>query len=540
MELKPAPQDLIKRLYRPSGIADRLFGDKERLSVIDALAATGDVGAIPHLVPSLARRRSEANAAATAVDALLSDATDDELILLDQAMRGDRDAWYLPAWWNLEPGDLSPPESLKERVTLEIVSFHPNGFLREAAVIHLARLTDGGELPFLLLRLNDWVAEVRAAAREAIRARLTPSYAGHFLNHVRLITRLLSAERVSHHDLLVALSGVLISTPAARSTMSEMLADATDRERRRLFRLATLTKDNLDDIILAALRGRDPILKCTAVRRLPEVLSSSDLLKALQQAARDHASSVRREAILLLAARFPQESASILSRAVFDPSASVRDLARFHLSKTGVHDFPSLYRGELASQLSTSGLCAALGGLSEVGAQQDAALAASFLTNPSARVRRAAVRAIGRLDAESHVFLFLRALDDPSGGVAAAARNALRPHASQAGFTTLWGYFDSGKFPHTRRNAFELLAALPKWESVLALLRAVSSDTDFAELAIDHLGRWNARYNQSATMPSRDQLRAASAALDRAANRLPAHLATEIRFAFTSVAGGAR
>ncbi|HEY2323340.1 MAG TPA: HEAT repeat domain-containing protein, partial [Thermoanaerobaculia bacterium] len=181
-------------------------------------------------------------------------------------------------------------------------------------------------------------------------------------------------------------------------------------------------------------------------------------------------------------------------------------------------------------------LSTALGGLGEVGTQQDAALTASFLENQSARVRRAAIRAVSRLDAESHLAVLLRALDDPTRSVSSAARNALRPHTSQVGFKTVWGYFESGPFLHTRRNAFELLAALPKWDSVLALLQVVSGHSAFAELATDHLLRWNARYNQSGTMPSSDELRRASAALDAAASRLPPPLASELRFIFASLA----
>ena len=540
MELRPGTQDLLEQLYRPSGIVNRLFGDNERLSAMEALAASGDVAAVPHLAPFLGRRTGDAVAAATAIDALLSGATDDELLLLDQAIRHDRDVWYGTSWFGLQPQDLSPPGSLKDLVALQVASFHWNGFVREQAVAGLAHATDGRELPFLLLRLNDWVPQVRAAAREAIEARLTPSRAVRFLRHVRLVTRLLSAGRVNHHDLLVALARLLVSTPAARSTISQMLTEATDRERRHLFRLATLSEDNIDALVLAALHSRDPFLQTIAVRRLPEVLTDSDLRAALDQAARGQASPVRREAILLLATRFPQESVSVLSAAVLDRSPAVRDLARFYLSKTGVHDFPSLYRGELTSQVSPTRLSAALDGLAEVGGPDDAAVAASFLDDASARVRRAAVRAIGRLDPEPHLPMLLRALGDPVRSVSAAARTALRPHASQVGMTSLWVQFESAPSPHTRRNAFELLAALPKWESVQALLRVVSGRSDFNELATDYLARWNARYNLSATMPSRDRLHAASAALDAAANRLPPRLAAELRFVFDSVAQAIR
>jgi hypothetical protein len=69
-------------------------------------------------------------------------------------------------------------------------------------------------------------------------------------------------------------------------------------------------------------------------------------------------------------------------------------------------------------------------------------------------------------------------------------------------------------------------------------LRVIAGRSDFAELATDYLARWNANYNLSATIPSRDELRAASAALDAAANRLPPRLAAELRFVFDSLRAG--
>jgi hypothetical protein len=45
---------------------------------------------------------------------------------------------------------------------MALASFHPSGYVREEAIAHLAAVWDGTELPFLLIRVNDWVAPVRA------------------------------------------------------------------------------------------------------------------------------------------------------------------------------------------------------------------------------------------------------------------------------------------------------------------------------------------------------------------------------------------
>lgn len=48
--------------------------------------------------------------------------------------------------------------------------------MREEAIRRSATSADGSEIPFLLLRSNDWVKPVREAAQSALRARLAPAH----------------------------------------------------------------------------------------------------------------------------------------------------------------------------------------------------------------------------------------------------------------------------------------------------------------------------------------------------------------------------
>ncbi len=45
---------------------------------------------------------------------------------------------------------------------------HPNGFKRENAIRRIGMLQDPIAIPNLLIRVNDWVPQVRDAAKEAI------------------------------------------------------------------------------------------------------------------------------------------------------------------------------------------------------------------------------------------------------------------------------------------------------------------------------------------------------------------------------------
>ena len=84
-----------------------------------------------------------------------------------------------------------------------------NGRTRQAAVKELARRTHGMELPFLLLRLNDWAWQVRTQAANALKDRLHAGYAGHWVRWVPLADRVTQGLREDHAWLMPELQALL-------------------------------------------------------------------------------------------------------------------------------------------------------------------------------------------------------------------------------------------------------------------------------------------------------------------------------------------
>jgi len=99
-----------------------------------------------------------------------------------------RRRWYWYAahfdeWRRLEPRELAKWVGPGEPgiLLIRLSSFHPNGFVREEALRRLGLIEDGTELPYLLLRLSDWVPQVQAAALGLVSQRVRAGYAGHSL-----------------------------------------------------------------------------------------------------------------------------------------------------------------------------------------------------------------------------------------------------------------------------------------------------------------------------------------------------------------------
>jgi hypothetical protein len=392
-------------------------------------------------------------------------------------------------------------------------SFHPNGFRREEAIQRLAKWNDGRELRFLLLRVNDWVPQVRNAAREAVVARLTPGYVPHFARHLGLITRLQRSQRVDHSALLRTITQ-LLATSASRDVLIQSMNEHRGEARRVIVRILVENHSADVELFRALLRVHDPAIRLMAMQQLP-VAENRDAFEALFE---DPAGSVRAQALMMAA------DSARLRNALLDRNGTVRSVARHRLRDERI-DYAALYRDALKSD----GSVAAIAGLSETGGRGDAELLATFLSHPRALVRCAAIGAVMTLDGENYVDRVTQLLSDPSHGVSSQARRSLMSHGSRLDGVKLREMYGSASDDHIWRNLLALIGALPKWESITLYIRAMQDgEEERAELAREFIERWNTFFNRRPSTPTARQLGALDRAL--AESSLDAQTAASIRF----------
>jgi hypothetical protein len=495
----------------------RLFDAKSEVpDVVRAVVARRDGRDLRDLLRVvLGSDTGAADEAAAAIGVYLDRLGPRELVALDEAMRQRY-------WWAAQPGEreISPGDVPQLRAhgapVLGLASFHTSGYVRAAAVRELDTTTGGAELPYLLLRLNDWVEPVRDAAYAAIRARLVDGYAPHFIRHLWLLGRLEHCGRADHAALLGIVEAHLVSTDS-RPALREALGTPDRWLRRSCYRLLLdSAPEGGAEIVQRALRDEDAMIRLRAIRAADAVLGLDRLHGVLPAASRDPAMPVRREALALWVRYFPDEAEPVLREALFDTHAAVRAVARFDLRRAGFAAFRETYLAALDG-LTGSRLKAALFGLGEMGSAEDAARVAGFLSHPAAGVRRAAVVALARLSPEAVLPVFIRALEDPSPGISRAARLALKPRAARVAPAHLWELVGSGE-AHVRKNAFILLGGLPKWESIGWMILACGLDDErVVRMARQQVKRWIDRYNHDPSQPSGDQLERMARALDGAA-----------------------
>jgi len=402
--------------------------DPAVLQRIADLAAENDLRMVAELLSFLPPPTSPYGAAAAlAVEGLVDAASPEEVAAFDQ--------WYRertytgvgsvprPSWDSMQLGRLDS-WTRQYPATVAIATCHRNGFVRQKAVELLAESHDGAELPFLLVRLNDWVAPVRAAAQSEVRARVTVVYAARWVSCLELLDRVRLGRRGDHAWLGAAVEG-LLRRDDARVALEAGLVGGTRGVRRACVRIAAGLTDSTR-LLSLALRDADPITSGEAANVLCRSLDADALREALD--VMQHGNTrARCLALDTWCDRIPQDAEPHLRAALLDSATSVRELARFRGQRLGLVavEFRTYYREQLEAQTGEL-FITALRGLAETGTVDDVPLFLQYIAHPRGRVREAAILGLGRCDGQKHAEVLMGALGDSNLRVVKAARRYAR------------------------------------------------------------------------------------------------------------------
>lgn len=480
----------------------------------------------------LATNAGVATEAATEVHKLVLGARANELVWLDQALRqrsyysGD----YLYEWQKLSPDELGKLGQFKDALVslLGIASFHSSGYVREAAVKRLALITSGAELPFLLLRVNDWVVNVREAAYDAIRARFKPDYARSFIQNLALVSRLGQAGRSDPRPLVQEIYQLLQSRECRTALLESLFSD--DRFiKRASFKLALNSSEaDLPEVVRKALDQKDTVVRVWAAQRVSSAFTGATLDHFLKLMKHDKFTPVRREALRILVRQNSPALLVELHAALLDTHASMREEARYHLRKLDT-DVAAFYRHYFLAGEGVD-LYSVISGLGETGETSDDQFIVPYTTHPAGKIRGAAIQALAKLNRNAHVGLFIEALKDQVPHVSRQALNAL-DKASAIDSERIWELFRSAAHTYVKRNALSLIERLGKWDSVYYLLRAVRDfDETIADMSRFAIQRWLARFNRSFSSPNAEQLARLRIALEENGNLLDDQTVEQLRF----------
>jgi HEAT repeat protein len=390
---------------------------------------------------------------------------------------------------------------------LVALSSSRDGFKRENAVRRLGMLGDPTAIPHLIVRANDWVPQVRAAAYDALMRLLNAGNGEAFVACLPELLHLQDCKRSDHSELLQAIQGFL-----AREENKHLLIVGMQHSDARVARLATqlLVRQKLlspTEIITRGLTHADVIVRSIVVDLLRAV-EAQDFAEAAARALTDSYMPVRREAFQQLLRRDPQKGLSVARAFLFDPSGSIREIAIHHLTTAGEPVEDMYARALTGHRDRVATVKCVLWGWALLNSQARIEQVTRLLDAPFPGVRRAALHAIATLlrsDAQSHL---LAALADTSAAVCNEAARLIRKIGVVPNVEVLIGVASSSPMAHVATACCRVMRDGNKWDWLKLILSVYGSSDSTADQ--DSLSRelnvWNYHFNRSGAQPDTKQL----------------------------------
>ncbi len=255
---------------------------------------------------------------------------------------------------------------------LGIISFSPSGYVRQSAVQELARFREGEELPFLILRLNDWVSAVEEVARGAVLERLDPHHLPVLMAHITLLAAM---ERWRRNDFGVIITQVesLLTRPDLQQAVLQEIHRSSEQNRGPLLRHLLRIRHVSPEVIGEALQSADPTVQMRALDALARLPHPERFADEVQRLARNPRPGIRRRALQAATPRGLEDLTAILESSAMAISPSLRRTARTLLDTLSPRNWGEHYRQQLL-WTDAERRAAVLEGLGECGTPADAAL----------------------------------------------------------------------------------------------------------------------------------------------------------------------
>ena len=516
---------------------DRFRRQDPRIANLELIAASREVRVVPDLLRLLALDDSLAPRVARTISNLVQGIDPVQLSSLDEQVRRASYAHHRTGAWNrLSPGSVSDLAATAgfDPAVIGLLASHAKGFVRAAALEVLAQRTDGQEIPFLALRANDWVEPVASRASELLTGRLRADNRRAVLDALPFIVRLLGQRRRDHAQIARALRSVLLSDGGDDALARGKRFDAPVRQ--IMYELLTADGTAFKKVLVnAALADPDVVIRARSIRSLAADPNFDDRIAILERLlADDPVPGIRRLVLGLIAEHVPERIAAVFPGVLFDRVASVRALARFVIGARQLPLVPrDLYVQSLTGILPKQ-IVGAIEGLGETGTHADADLVAPFLSSSVPRVRRAALRALAKLDAERAVSSAIDALADAGSSVRSVAVDILATNANRVDFGVVRLVQRSLPDPLVRRSLLRLFTHAQKWEAAALLLEALTDPDDAVRIAASGLvDLWLGGFNRRQSQPTTEQLLRIHTLMDAVGSRLPEETASLLRFSIS-------
>jgi len=525
--LSPDTMELTTSLYRKPGLLDRWNADARTIATIHQIGATNEPAAIRDLMSFGLSRDSEVRVAARlTIQHLFSLVPVEAMPLLDEWLR--RTWGQLEDWYGLRADVLSGLElkNRSDQIFLGLIASHRNGFVRAEAVRILGLDESEAVVPFLLVRLVDWVNEVRSAAEGEVLRRLTPRFAKILVDSWPLIDRLAAGTRFNRS--ILRRIDELLQAPECTDQLRRGMELPSRSIRRRCFLIAAQAPEfKIADIIARAIIDPDVLVRRWGFTAGTELLPH-DRIELRRQAARDPYAPIRRLAFEALEAD-PASHLGDFEPFLLDRSTPIRRECQTVAARRFAVIPADFYR-ERMQTLNAKQTEVAVLGIAETGSKQDEAAITALLRHRSARIRRAAIRALRILGVGFNSDILLNIVCNDVPAVMREAALTLFAERKTSG-ESIWAAAARNPDHRARAAVLNVLQIAGKWTQIRLYLEAVAdTEPSVSRRSVELLSLWVRKSNASFTQPTATDKITLQRSIAAMGSLLPQGLSRELSF----------
>lgn len=421
----------------------------------------------------------------------------DDICRIDRRMRDTTSMeWYIN-WGALNIKDFITKQMAEEekRAVLIFSSFNPNGYIRQQAVELLVSYNQ--TLPYIFLRANDWVPNVRQTVLTAFSEKIKTATDDEIVNLFPFVEKLRKSQRCNYTAIMVILKDRINNN---KELLAKGLMGRDIRAKRLCFSfLAEYPLINYTFLLNHVKKEKDPLLR----KEIFQLLRGSNIyiLELSEQFLKDKHSANRLMALQYLRDYDPCLVLGKIEHMIWDKSLQVRTLARdIILNLNGGIDFHQLYLETLSIN---TAIC--IYGLVEVGSLKDCHIIERYLNDDRIAVIRAAMISLMHLNSKEFVVRITDMLSSEYVSIVKTAKLLLEKYRDYD-FERVFEIQKNTTYENTKIKCASLLFLAPKWKSLIYTLMLMGSNYQQLEILCQlQINKWNFNYNCSYQLATKEE-----------------------------------
>jgi len=401
----------------------------------------------------------------------------------------------------------SKQEDLDELLAL---TMHRDGHKRENAVRRLGLLGNPVAIPKLIVRANNWVPQVRQAAKESLAKLMKSENAQAFVCSLPNLYHLQNCGLDKHEELINNVKNFLLRP----ENVSHLQAAIVGKEA-AVVRIAVklCVENNLienGELAMKCFAHQDIIVRAYGAQLLKS-LNGENFNTAFAKAIRDPFMPIRREAFQIYLMARPNEGLKIAESLLFDKHFSIRKIALNQLKNSGF-DVETLYSIVLHKKSNSAlRLRCAIWGLAELGQKSSRADIENLTKNSLPSVREAALQALTKLTGEAAKPMLAVGLRDQSPSVAKESARLLQQYGIGMNVKELLEIIGASEHSQTYLVCATLARKFNKWDRLIFLMNLhgllKDQNNSVLEFVNQELIQWDYFFNRNGSQPTEDQLK---------------------------------